>query len=148
MTQAELLFSDPLPNDLHKLIVSARSSETLSACGRAILDVLTDPCRLRVGKQSAISIARLQELWMQLWGEHWCDRDIKKAVKELVEEHRIPVGSSRVEPYGYYLAVSDEDIEAAERPLRREIQSLAARLKTFNPKSDYVRHILGQQELE
>jgi hypothetical protein len=58
-------------------------------------------------------------------------RDIKSAVKSLVEDFKLPIGGSRQKPFGYFLIVSGEDLEAALRPLVHELQSIARRVKAL-----------------
>lgn len=58
-------------------------------------------------------------------------RIIKSTVKSLIEDFGLPIGGSRQEPFGYFLIVSGEDLEAALRPLVHELQSIARRVKAL-----------------
>lgn len=58
-------------------------------------------------------------------------RDVKAAVKSLVEDFGIPIGGSRQEPYGYFLIVTPSDLEKALQPLRSEVQSIARRVRAL-----------------
>jgi hypothetical protein len=138
-----------LPADLVTRIHDARYSGKLSDAAHDVLYLLVDhPNGPRSGKGKALKIADMQRCFT-LAGTHvWDERSIKAAVKSLIEDHNIPVGSSRsMSCPGYYLIASEEDLIAAERPIRAEIISLAKRLRTFNPKSDFARHLAGQEYL-
>ena len=142
--------SPQLPPELVQRIHNARNSGKLSNCEAAVLYFLVDltavPCAC---KGRAIKIAQIQGAWARGREHVWTDRQIKSAVKDLIETHNIPVCSSRERfTGGYYLAVKTADLEAAERPLRGEIISLAKRLKAFNPRSDFSRHLAGQLQAE
>src|SRR5882672_3506876 len=94
------------------------------------------------GRHTAISIAEIQKVYS------YSDRTIKGAVKSLLEEHGIPIGSCRTPGQnGYYLIVSDKDAEEASRPLQNEIMSMFRRLKVLSPKSAFVRQINGQMDM-
>jgi len=95
------------------------------------------------GRHTAISIASIQS-----HHGNYSDRAIKGAVKSLLEEHGIPIGSCRTPGQnGYYLIISDKDAEEASRPLQNEIMSMFRRLKVLSPKSAFVRQLNGQFEL-
>ena len=136
-----------LPIDLAKRIDAAVSGETsMSPDALAVLDQLADRPACRT---SPVSIASMQQFWK------WCgcrvltDRQVKAAVKELLEVHRIPIGSSKVPgSNGYYFILTEEDRQQAETSLIADIISLAARLKVINPKSAYARLLQGQIVLE
>lgn len=139
-----------LPQELVQRISDARLSRKLSDCELDVLyvlvDLVTGPC---AGRGRAIQIDQMQGVWTRGGAHVWTDRTIKAAVKQLIEAHGIPVCSSRhCTSGGYFLAVETEDMEAAERPLRGEIISLAKRLRAFNPKSDFARHLAGQLAIE
>lgn len=148
MTQLELTYVPPLPVELQARIDEVRWTD-LSDCERDVLDLLTNLVSgPRAGRQNALSIADMQRLMQRRGGYVWSDRVIKAAVKNLVEERGLPIGSSRCsDAPGYFYAVETADLEAAERPLRGEIISLAKRIRAFNPRSDFARHLAGQQEL-
>lgn len=101
------------------------------------------------GIDKAVSIQTLQNIW-----NNTCtptalsDRSIKDAVKTLLEQHAIPIGSCRTPGRnGYFFIASDSDAEDASRPLRNEIFSMFRRLKVISPKSSFVRQLQGQIEL-
>jgi hypothetical protein len=130
--------------ELEKRIADARADGT-SPCARAVLNLIADGHNPSVSRFRAMSIAVMQSTWRFTGAHVWSDRPIKDAVKELLEVHGVPVGSSRSKTCsGYFLIASPEDIAAAERPIRNEIISLAKRLRTINPKSTFARRLAGQ----
>ena len=133
-----------LPHDLVQRIYDAHCSGKMNDCESDILHMLVD---MRSG--GALQIGQMQCIW-NISGQHvWTDRHVKASVKALIETHGIPVCSSRHRiDGGYYLAVETRDLEAAERPLRGEIISLAKRLKAFNPNSQFARLMSGQLQIE
>lgn len=104
---------------------------------RGVLHML----RYRLGAAHARPLAELAgELKLK-------PRDVKAAVQELVKNFGLPIGASRAAPFGYYLCVTPEDIEAAVRPLVHEIESLAARVRALVG-SERVAEIFGQFQLK
>lgn len=59
------------------------------------------------------------------------EREIKEAVKSLVENFRVPVGASRQKPYGYYLVQSAQDLALAIRPYVHELRSIGSRVRAL-----------------
>jgi hypothetical protein len=148
MMQDSLSFTDPIPSDLQQRIAAARKNKSLSGCARAVLNVLADPLSPHAGMTSAICIASLQRKWTNLTGRCWNDREIKGAVEELRVTYRIPVGSSRRKPYGYFLAVTDEELQATAEVYISQALSMLKHATIFSPRSNYVRHRLRRLELE
>jgi hypothetical protein len=144
VTQPQIEFPPPMPVEIQKRIWDAFESTKLSDCQYVVLCQVID----RPGRCKAIKISEMQ--WQWELGEWfiYSDREIKGAVKSLVEDFEIPIGSSRAKPAGYYLIVTPEDAEAAVKPLLAEIRSLAHRCRILSPKSQYVRHLLGQLSVE
>lgn len=56
-------------------------------------------------------------------------RDVKAAIKSLIEDFGIPIGASRGKPCGYFLIVTPDNLEQALRPLKHELESLARRVR-------------------
>lgn len=113
----------------------------------AVLRALLQPSP-RLGKREALGIAAMQRQWKEAGRTVYSERAVKGAVKVLIEEHEVPIGSCRVPgENGYYLLSCLEEAEDTSRPLRNEIYSLFARLKATNPKSHFVRSLAGQIEL-
>ncbi|HWR35988.1 MAG TPA: hypothetical protein VN622_08990 [Clostridia bacterium] len=74
-------------------------------------------------------------------------REVKSTVKSLIEDFGIPIGASRQEPYGYFLCVTPEDYDAAERPLINEMLSIATRLRALGGEHR-LNEVMGQLKLE
>lgn len=148
--QLALDIPPPLPLDLAQRIHDARYSGRLSDCAVAVLSLLVDlESGPRAGKENAVQISAMQRIWQRNGEYVWPDRTVKGAVKELIEDHEVPIGSSRITGQaGYFLLISVDDLEAAERPLRAEILSLAKRLRTINPSSRFARMIAGQLAID
>lgn len=75
------------------------------------------------------------------------DRTIKRAIKLLVEEHGIAIGSSRTASNGYFFIRTPEQSKAALAPLLAEIRSLARRCRVLSPRTAYIRRVHGQEAL-
>ena len=142
--------SHSLPPDLKTRISDARESGKLTESESFVLALLVDlKTGPRAGRAQALSIAKMQGHMQRVDRKVCTERQIKASVKSLIEVHGIPICSSRDRNHGgYFLAVESADLEAAERPLRGEIISLAKRLKAFNPKSDFARHLVGQLAIQ
>lgn len=136
-----------LPLELSKRIDDAVSGKlAMSPDALAVLDHLADQVASR---RHPVSIASMQQFWRWVGCRVLTDRQVKAAVKELLEVHRIPIGSSKVPgSNGYYFILTEEDRQQAETSLIADIISLAARLKVINPKSRYARLLQGQIGLE
>ncbi|ABF42383.1 hypothetical protein Acid345_3382 [Candidatus Koribacter versatilis Ellin345] len=88
---------------------------------RAVLRILRD----HKGARNAISIAALTE-------KTGLDaREVKEQVRSLVVDFKLKICGSRVQPYGYYVATSSEEIEAGIRPLYGEGVSLFRRVRAL-----------------
>lgn len=133
------LFPD-IPNEVRARVDEALEGTAMSPCARAVLLRIRDAA----GRERAVSIYALQAYWRLHGMKVYCDREVKAAVKELLEERRVPVGSARSGACGYFLLISPEDIDQAERPLVGEIRSLARRLRAINAKSEISRILCGQ----
>jgi hypothetical protein len=75
------------------------------------------------------------------------ERSVKAAVKELVEVHGLPIGSSRGEVPGYYLIVTPQEAEVVCRVYEAEIRSLSRRVRTLRG-MDYAKRLLGQVAID
>jgi hypothetical protein len=142
VTQGELF--PEIPKEVTARVLAAMADQAMSQRARAVLERV----RLAVGRDNAVSIYALQFYWRFRELKAWTDRDVKAAVKELVEERGVPIGSARCGTPGYFLCVTPEDIDAAERPLLNEVRSLAKRLRAMNPKSEISRTLCGQLGIE
>ncbi len=74
-------------------------------------------------------------------------RTVKAMVKDLIEQHHVPIGASRVPPYGYFLIISPEDLSEALRPLKSELRSLARRVRALTTE-EFVARLFRQIPLE
>lgn len=69
------------------------------------------------------------------------DREIKEAVRSL--DYGLPIVGLRRPPYGYFVAITPEEVAEAVRPLRNEVLQIARRIRALRD-SDYLREMLGQ----
>jgi hypothetical protein len=144
MTLAESMEMAITQAEVNRRVQDALLSKTISQCAWAVVYQLTGQHKA-YGRKNAVTIQQIQEKMAR----NWSDRVIKAAVKELIEEHEVPIGSARGASHpGYFLIVDEEDRAAAERPLRGELISLAKRLRTINPHSQLAQALYGQLKLE
>jgi hypothetical protein len=59
------------------------------------------------------------------------ERDVKDAVRSLVVDFKVRIGSSRSQPWGYYLITSVEEAREAAHPFIEEIKKLAQRVRVL-----------------
>lgn len=133
-----------IPVDVQARVDQALGDPATSPCARAVLILIRDAA----GRSNAVSIHELRAIWIVRSLKVYSERDIKAAVKELLEDRGVPIGSARCGSPGYFLLCSPEDIDQAERPLVGEIRSLARRLRAINAKSDISRALCGQLGIE
>jgi hypothetical protein len=136
--------NDLIPSPVKLRVLLALHDQALDPCSRAVLWRL----REAAGRAQAVSIAAMQSGWASAGNKVYTDREVKAAVKLLLEERGVPIGSSRSGLHGYYLLVTPEDIDHAQRPLVGEIRSLARRLRAIDPKSEISRALCGQLGIE
>jgi hypothetical protein len=74
-------------------------------------------------------------------------REVKEAVKSLIEDFKLPIGGSRQKPYGYFLIVTADDLEQALRPLTGEIRSMARRVRALTSEQQ-LGEIFNQVRME
>jgi hypothetical protein len=74
-------------------------------------------------------------------------RDIKAAARTLVCDFGLPIAGSRRPPYGYYLAVTADEIGAALDPLVGELRAIAQRVRSLGGRRR-LQELLGQIELD
>ena len=106
--------------------------------------------RERVGRSQALSISKIVSAVDYSENDpvpHWNEREVKAAVKSLVEDFGIPIGASRRPPYGYFLIATREDLEHALSPLRGELRSLSRRYRALAGKK-ILAAVFGQIQLE
>lgn len=110
-----------------------RRDETLE---RALLDVL----RAHRGRASAVTSESLASLLGRP------NRDIRLAVKLLIEEQGALIGSATSAPPGFYWIVSQEELEIVKAGLRARGLSCLTRMAKLDNTS--VEILLGQLALE
>jgi hypothetical protein len=131
---------------IHRRLADLLADKTMLPCDKAVMIRLMS--FHAYGAAKALSIAAMQFKW-KADGQHvWPDRAVKQAVKNLLEKYDLPIGACRIAPHnGYYFVISDEDAEAAVRPLKAEIFSMFRRIKVLSPRSAFVRRLQGQIDL-
>jgi hypothetical protein len=134
--------------DLDRRIARLLRSGQLDRPEQELLSILAQ----HKGAANAISIRQLLSQlthWSECsskWSD-WTERDIKAAVKDLIERFGIPIGGSRSKPYGYFLVMTIDDQLEAGRPLLHEIRSLARRHRILTSRQETAR-LLRQIELD
>ena len=105
-----------------------------------------------VGEANAI---RICDIYAVVWPDEMQDpkqvdrliRAVKKSVERLRIFARLPIAATKVPPYGYFIAATAEECDAAfDRYVQEGIKMfLLARL--FKPRADLVQALRGQLEL-
>jgi len=99
--------------------------------------------RGRVGRQNAISVGFISE------ATGIPPRTVRYIAKNLIEQHRIRIGSSLGNPPGYYIIETKEEAEQNEKTLRKlgiSILVRAAALKKITVR-EYMRQLQGELPL-
>lgn len=117
-----------IPTPVYNRCVEALRSPALSPCSAMVLTRMLRLPRQAVGRSGAISIRDLQTWAASNNHPSFSARDIKSAVKQLIEDFKVPIGSARFEPCGYFVIASAEDLAEALKPLRHECDSLSERI--------------------
>lgn len=138
------MFGQDITEDIRRLSSMAFQSGKLTGIQSFVLWTLQDQDAYGIDK--AVSIQVIQNIWNNTCTPKApADRSIKDAVKILLEEHAVPIGSSRIPGRnGYFFCCSDADAEEAVRPYINEIHSMFRRIKVLSPKSAFVRQLNGQ----
>ncbi|MCS6290380.1 MAG: hypothetical protein H8K10_15600 [Nitrospira sp.] len=103
---------------------------------RKVMTLLTE----RQGRQAAIGKSELAKI------TGMPEREVRRVIKHLIEEHGEPIGSTSGEPHGYYLICTADEQAHAENELRHRIIELARRLGCL--KRNQPAEVLGQIVLE
>lgn len=119
------------PMDLERLLEPASAEARLVAFA-----VLARP-----GWRNAITAAELMEISDKLDA-----RKVKGAVEELRRVFRLPIGSRRGSPAGYFWICSIEDQDEGTREYRQQVLTAFRTLRVLDSK-ERVRELLGQLEL-
>ena len=138
-----------MPPELQSRIQFAYASTDLKPCERQVLyTLLYGQSKPRVGRAQAMRRTQMQAWWQVQNMPAFGERDIKAAVKSLIEEHGVPIGSARTSTPGYFLVASVEDLEAARGPIIAEIKSMAERCRVLDWRTSFARRVQGQEVLQ
>lgn len=74
-------------------------------------------------------------------------RDVQSIVKHLVEDKRLPIGSSVTKPFGYYWIVTEAERRACRNHFIRRALSNLAHAKAYDSDA-IVGPLVGQLEIE
>lgn len=138
---------EPIRPSLHRLIESMENA-ALTPLDREIGALI----QRHVGEANAI---RICDIYAVIWPDERQDpkqidrltRGVKKSVERLRIFARLPIAATKLPPYGYFIAATAEECDAAfERYVQEGIKMfLLARL--FKPRADLVQALRGQLEL-
>lgn len=106
---------------------------------RAVLGILAGA----QGAGAAVSIGAIRERTAMSY------RAVTMAVEGLRTAHRMPIGSSRLKPNGYYIIKTAAELEATVRPLRNQALAMLYVVSSLlGRRARRVRELLGQLEFE
>lgn len=74
-------------------------------------------------------------------------RRVQSLVKHLIEEHWAAIGTSTVQPFGYFWIVADEERRQVRDGLVRRALSVLRRARAYD-RSGWVSRVVGQLELD
>jgi len=137
---------DYLPSELAQRITACLEDITTpSFIFNSLLALieLQDP---HAGSLSPVPLGEIQRYARNILRVDIPEREIKRAVKLLIEQYGIAIGSARGSAHGYFFVTTADEAELAAEPLLAEIRSLAKRCATLSPRNPYVQHLLGQME--
>jgi hypothetical protein len=76
------------------------------------------------------------------------EREVREAIKALIEQHHHPIASTVEKPYGFFVPATPEEVEAYAAQLKGRIISTATRLRAFEQSTaDKVIDAVGQGRL-
>ena len=105
--------------------------------------------RYRRGAANAIPIAQIRSALANIDGEFYgfSDREVKGIVRTLRIQFRLPIGSNKGNPGGYYIMISPEDHAILRSQILDQVRAELAVLKaTSGPYA--ARELLGQLRIE
>lgn len=77
------------------------------------------------------------------------ERRLRMTIKHLVEDHAFLIGSSTVKPCGYFIPVSEDEIDQVTGQLMHRLKSLALRISRLKKISvEQIFHQLRLEEIE
>ncbi len=74
-------------------------------------------------------------------------RQVKSIVEQLVVKHRLKIGGSRIDPWGYFIAETAEDLQRACEPFESQVLAMWKRLQVLKNRHE-LRELLGQLTIE
>lgn len=138
--------ANQIPYLLAERVCNVLDNNEVPTFVRLVLSGLLDLTEARPAAH--VSIFEIQAHLSSTFDAWLSERAVKAAVKALLEDHDVAIGSSRGKDHGYFLIVNDAAAAAATRPLLAEIRSLARRCRALDPRtSRYLRGLLGQMEV-
>ena len=96
---------------------------------KELSQVLWEILRERLGAKQAVRANTLVTLVWLRTGQHVSEREIRAAIKHLIENEGRPILSSTRQPLGFFVASSQEEIERYKATLQSRIRSTAQRLR-------------------
>ena len=77
------------------------------------------------------------------------ERDVRSIVKDLIETHHKPIGSTVHKPYGYYVIMNNAERLSVRNSLYRRALSTLKRARAYeSDKSLWAKNLIGQLELQ
>lgn len=128
--------------ELDAKVAEALGSPLLAQREREILRVIAG----HKGAANAVTAREVAERAGLRWTEQ-SRRKITSTVETCVRLLRIPIGGSRLKPYGYFLIVTDHDLAQATQPLTSELYALLRRLRALASREEAAR-MVGQAMLQ
>lgn len=132
-----------MTQELTDRVFAARFSNRLNEREAIVLHLLYEAGGGHFGRQSAISGEDIRA-HAERFGVVMNRRSLSDAVAMLIDLWRIPIGTSKAPPAGYFLTVTDEDQEEAAAELVKQGVSMLRRAMVLSPKTKYGRELLGQ----
>lgn len=76
------------------------------------------------------------------------ERKVRDVIKHLIEDKHVPIGSSTVKPYGYYIIIDNDERNHVSANLYARAISILRRARAYDQKrSKWVSDLIGQLEL-
>lgn len=75
------------------------------------------------------------------------ERKVREIIKELVEQHHLPIGSTPANPGGYYIITDSKELRQVRRSLVRRAVSILNRAKAYD-RAGWVAEMAGQLSLK
>lgn len=129
-----------------EILADPKLLKTLDAVDQEIA-ALIDPHR---GAANPVAIEEIgRALWPREWAEHRSniERGVKASVSRLRMIARIPIASSKVKPFGFFIPSTDQEAaDYAERMLGEAIRLIEI-ARVFRPQADWLQMLRGQLEL-